>query len=117
MTWTGPMIAIAGAWLAVAPFTLQYQSLSFAATTEAVVVGLSVIALATWGALKVAVRPSVDYLLMVLGAWSVIAPFVLGYQAVELARNSDIVGGAVVAILAVLDWFRVLPPSHRDVTA
>lgn len=117
MKWTGPMIAIAGAWLAVAPFALGYRLLSSSATVEAVGVGMFILVFATWAALKPIARPYAGYVLMVVGGWSIVAPFALGYHAVALARNNDIVVGVIVAIVALLDWIRVMPLSHRNVTA
>jgi len=38
---------------------------------------------------------------MVCGAWSIIAPFALAYGDTEMARNSDVIVGIVVAAVAV----------------
>ena len=117
MKWTDWMISLAGAWLAVAPFVLGYDSLSSSATVEAIAVGVLVVAFAAWGAYQAAARRNIDYVLMLLGGWSIVAPFALGYNAVEFARNNDIVVGLVVAVMALIDWIRVSSPIRQDVRA
>ena len=80
-------------------------------------VGLLIAGLGLWTALGTDVPASVDYLLIVCGAWSIIAPFVLAYSGTTMARNSDVIAGIVVAAVAAYDAFLASPGAHRKVTA
>jgi hypothetical protein len=99
--WSVWTMVVAGAWMVLAPFVAGYNAMSTIATTQAVIAGLAIAGLALWGALREDAPAYIYYILAVLGAWSVAAPFVLGYHEVEWARNSDVLAGAVVAILAM----------------
>ena len=81
MRWSVWALVLAGIWLIVAPFVIGYSATRPVATYEAIVAGLVVVTLA--------------------GIWSIAAPFVLGYSGAELARNSDILAGIVVAVIAI----------------
>lgn len=96
--WT---MVVAGVWMILAPFVTGYYAMSTIATTQAVIAGLAIAGLALWAALHTYAPAYIYYILAVIGAWSVAAPFALGYQEIELARNSDVLAGAVVVILAM----------------
>jgi hypothetical protein len=115
MRWSAWVVFIAGLGLIAAPFATGYSALSTTATTEAVVVGLLIAAFALWTAFRSA-PVYVEYILAACGAWSIVAPFVLGYSGVELARNSDILVGAVVALIAIVRAIYRTPVMH-DTTA
>ncbi|HYU78107.1 MAG TPA: SPW repeat protein [Vicinamibacterales bacterium] len=117
MKWSAWIAVLAGIGLLVAPFAAGYSTLSTVATAEAVVLGLLIAALALWAALGTDVPAYVDYLLMVGGAWSIVAPFVLAYADTTMARNSDVIAGIVVAAVAVYRAFLASPGVHRKVTA
>jgi hypothetical protein len=52
------------------------------------------------------------------GGWSIVAPFVFGYHAtVEVARNTDVVIGIAVALIALVSHFYVWPVTRHKVTA
>ena len=101
MRWSAWAIFVAGIGLLLAPFITGYYPLSTVATAEAVIVGLAIAGLALWPALRTNAPEYVNYILAVFGAWSVLAPYVLGYSTVEWARNSDIVAGVFVAAVAI----------------
>jgi SPW repeat len=52
------------------------------------------------------------------GGWSIVAPFVFGYHTtVEIARNTDVVVGIAVALIALVSHFYVSPVTRQKVTA
>jgi hypothetical protein len=68
-------------------------------------------------ALRADVPAWVDDVLVVCGIWSVLAPFVLAYSDMTMARNSDVSAGLIVAAVA---GYRVVSASsgaRRNVTA
>ncbi len=85
-------------WLLVAPFLLLYAGVT-AALWNDVIVGLAV---ATFAAIRVggAFRQAgMSWTNVVLGAWLVVAPFVLGYAGVSSALWNDVLIGLLVIIL------------------
>ena len=117
MKWSAWTTVLAGVCLLAAPFATGYNTLSNLATAEAVVLGLLIAGLGLWTALGSEVPAYVDYLLIVCGAWSVTAPFVLGYGNTTMALNSDVIVGIVVAAVAVYRTFVASPGGHEKVTA
>lgn len=109
---------IAGALLAMAPFVLGYYTLNDVAMYEAVAVGLLIAVCALWLALSETAPAYLDYVVALFGAWSIVAPFVLGYHnTIEVARNTDIAVGAAVALIAIIGRFYVRPVVRRKVAA
>jgi hypothetical protein len=118
MKWGAWLNVIAGVLLVIAPFALGYDTLSDVAMYEAIAVGLLIGGIALWSALSTAAPAYVDYILAVLGGWSVVAPYVLGYHTtVEAARNTDIVIGIAVALIALVSHFYVAPVTRQKVRA
>src|SRR5205814_1443820 len=99
--------------LPAAPFATGYNTLSNVATAEAVVLGVLIAGLGLWTALGTEVPAYVDYLLMVCGAWSIIAPFALAYGNTGMARNSDVIVGIVVAAVAMYRTFVASPGANQ----
>ena len=117
MKWSAWITVLVGVCLLAAPFVTGYNTLSNLATAEGVVLGVLIASLGLWTALGSEVPAYVDYLLTVLGAWSIIAPFALGYGNTTMARNSDVIVGIVVAAVAVYRTFVASPGAHQKVTA
>lgn len=118
MRWGAWLNVIAGVLLVIAPFALGYYTLSETAMYEAVAVGLLVVGIALWSAVSTAAPAYLDYILALLGGWSIVAPFVFGYHTtVEVARNSDIFIGIAVALIALVSHFYVTPVARHKVTA
>ena len=117
MKWSAWITVLAGVCLLAAPFATGYNTLSNVATAEAVVLGVLIAGLGLWTALGTEVPAYVDYLLMVCGAWSIIAPFALAYGNTGMARNSDVIVGIVVAAVTVYRTFVASPGAHQKVTA
>ena len=111
------MNVIAGALLAIAPFALGYDSTSVA-MTEAVAVGVLIAGIALWSAVSAAAPAYLEYVLAIIGGWSIVAPFVLGYYTtLELARNVDVIAGLAVAVVSLAGHFYVSPMTHHKVAA
>ena len=117
MRWCPWITVLAGVGLVAAPFATGYYTVSEIATTEAIVLGLVIAALGLWTALGTEVPAYVDYLLMVCGGWSIVAPFVLAYSDTTMARNSDVIAGIVVAAVAVYRAVSASPGARQKVTA
>jgi hypothetical protein len=115
--WGAWLNVLAGVLLVFAPFALGYYTLSEIASYEAVVVGLLVGGIALWAALSTAAPAYLDYIVAALGGWSIVAPFLLGYHdTVETARNTDIVMGIAVALIALVSHFYVSPMERQKAT-
>ena len=108
---------IAGAILAVGPFALKYYTLSDIAMYEAVAVGVVIGVCALWLASSETAPAYLNYLVALFGAWSIAAPFVLGYHnTIVLARNTDIGVGIVVALIALISHY-ASPVVRRRIAA
>ena len=117
MKWSAWIAVLAGVCLLVAPLAAGYSGVSAVATAEAVVLGVLIAALALWAAFGTDVPHYVDYLLLACGAWSIVAPFALGYSDTAVARNSDVIAGIVVVAVAVYRAFGTSFGAHRKATA
>jgi hypothetical protein len=116
--WAAWCNVILGALLAIAPFAAGYYTLNDIATYEAVAVGVLIAGCALWAAVSKAAPAYLGYVVALLGAWSVAAPFVLGYHnTIEIARNADIGIGILVAAIALIGHFYVSPVVRRKVAA
>ena len=116
--WGAWLNVIAGVMLVIAPFALGYYTLSDVAVYEAVAVGILIGGVALWSALSTDAPAYLDYVVALLGGWSIVAPFVFGYHnTVELARNTDIAVGIFVALIACVSHFYVSPVGRQKVTA
>ena len=116
-TWSAWVAVLAGICLLIAPFAMGYSALSTVATTEAVVLGVLIAALGLWAALGTDIPAYGDYLLLVCGAWSIVAPFALAYTDTVMARNSDVIAGIVVAAVGIYRAYLAWPGAHRKVPA
>jgi hypothetical protein len=109
---------LAGLLLVVAPFALGYYTLSEIAMYEAVVAGLLIAGTALWSAMRAAAPGYVDYIVAALGGWSMVAPFLLGYhETAEMARNTDVVMGLAVLLIALVSHFYVSPIERQKATS
>ena len=95
------VVALAGAWEVIAPFVLKYTSTS-SAMWDAIIIGLAVVVLGVWAALSSgeSTVKNLNWVNAVLGAWLIIAPFILSYSHTATAMWNDIVIGVVVLALA-----------------
>ena len=105
--WVNLVLAIL---LVISPWVLAFST--GIAMYNAVIVGL-VIGLVAIGAL-VAFAQWEEWVNLILGAWAIISPFVLGFAAVTVAMWTHVLIGLVVAVLAAVELWSVThqPPAH-----
>lgn len=94
------LIALFGVWELVAPFVLGYTAVGVA-MWGAIIIGLALIIVGAWAALSndEGTIKTLEWVNVILGAWLVIAPFVLSYTSTLTAMWNDIIIGAVVVVL------------------
>jgi len=94
--WQDAVNAVLGAWLVLSPWAIGYQG-DLAATSNAVVIGVALVA-AALGAILVP-RAWEEWTEGALGLWLVVSPWVLGFSGG--ARVNAVVTGLVIAALAL----------------
>jgi len=104
--WASGTNVVFGIWLVFAPYALHYGSDQRLLWHDSVL-GLLIIALAAMRTSTLVRHPWPSWINLVLGAWLVIAPFVLGYVDVSPAFWNDLVVGASVAATAWISAFGV----------
>jgi len=97
---TSLLTILAGGWVAISPFVLDYASLTIP-TIANVAVGLvvTICALIRYFEPDWVVWPS--WAIAILGLWLAAAPVVLGYTNVSAPTTNDIIMGAVIFALGV----------------
>ncbi len=96
--WQDPVNAALGAALILSPWAARYSGDAMA-TTNAVVVGLALIATALGAML--APQAWEEWTEAVLGLWMVLSPWVLAYSAHRMAMLVAVVGGIAVMFFAL----------------
>lgn len=105
VVWTSGINVVLGLWLVIAPFLLGYSGLT-AALWNDVLIGALIAILAGIRTAKPLQQEGISWTNVVLGAWLIVAPFVLGYGAAQaesaarVAQSNDIIVGLVVVVLA-----------------
>ncbi len=92
-----------GAWLIISPFSIPYESR--AATAEDIIAGALIIAFSLVAVVGRGRFPRAAWILVALGVWVAIAPFVLGYYRNITTSDpvaNDIVVGSIVFLLALI---------------
>lgn len=110
--WRDGVMLVLGVWLFLSPWILGFAAALPAAAGEATgspaawnawIVGIVIAAVAAWAIVRFA--PWQDWVNGVLGAWLVIAPWVLGFGGLATAAwNHVIVGLLVLAFAAWELW-------------
>jgi hypothetical protein len=96
----GALTFVAGIWLLLAPSVIDYGAGS-AADENDVGVGAAVALLALVRAVAPRSVPVLSGVSLVLGAWLVVAPFLLAYESSDATVN-DIVVGLVIIVLSAI---------------
>lgn len=94
--WRDWAMLLFGAWLVISPFVLGYRAEAPAmAVWNPVIIGLAVIVFAV----AVLTRPQQweAWVMLILGAWLVLAPFVLGFAGIAAALWNHVILGLLVA--------------------
>ena len=88
---------IAGLWLVLAPFILNYTG---SPRVNDIVVGLIVAVVGVIRTLAVERTAWISWVNIILGIWLIVAPFFLGYSGVSSALWNDVILGIIVAALS-----------------
>lgn len=104
--WRDAANLILGLWLVISPWALSYMT-EARPTWNAVIVGV-IIAVAAIAAL-VAFHKWEEWINVVLGAWLIVSPFLLGFAAHATALWNQIVVGVLVGGLAL--WTAIVTPE------
>lgn len=100
--WRDGVMLVLGVWLFLSPWILGFAA-ALPAAWNAWIVGIVIAAVAAWAIVRFA--PWQDWVNGVLGAWLVIAPWVLGFGGLATAAwNHVIVGLLVLAFAAWELW-------------
>lgn len=102
---------ILGVWLIVLPFAFGYDTASPTAMWNDVIAGLAITGCAWCVVTEVAAARLCSGCSVLLGAWLLIAPFVLNYRMVE--DGNDVIIGALVLVIGSIETWRLThrPPS------
>ena len=98
-----------GMWLFVSPLALGLVIGSPAATWNACVLGLAIIAFA-WGAVYIP-RAWTEAINIILGLWLMASPWILGFELQTVARTTTVATGLLLMALAT--WAMVLDTDLR----
>ena len=95
-------IVLVGLWLVVSPWVVGAAA-SQSSRLNAIVTGILIVLLAAgniWGAARSRV---LSWLVVVLGAWAIIAPFAFGEPASSAWTWSSVITGVIVAALGLVE--------------
>lgn len=113
MTRTSAIILLlAGLWLIIAPFVLNYASLG-ASSINDIILGIAVAVLAL--ILMGARQNWASWLALLAGIWMVIAPFALGYSSIGTVVANDVILGIIVAIFGIASAVSTNVESPRGI--
>lgn len=110
---------VAGVWLALAPFALDYAPAEqgFEGYWHDIVLGGTIGLLALVRSLAPRHVPGLSVVNVALGAWLVLSPVVLGYEpwpgSTTAAVNNIVVGGVVIAMALLSAWTTYRTRSER----
>lgn len=108
---------LAGLWLILAPFALDYATVE-AALWNSVIVGIAVAVMAIVRVTQPREYEGVSWVNFVLGIWLVVSPFVLNLMNIEALVWNNIIVGVIVLALAATSAMatRRLHEPHRGRT-
>ena len=106
--WQDPVNAVLGVALVLSPWAVGFVS-ETAATANAVVIGLALVA-AALGAMLVP-RAWEEWTEAVLGLWLIVSPWALGFATHVDARNAAAATGIAVLVLAL--WTLAVDKDYR----
>lgn len=106
--WQDAVNAVLGVWLVVSPWALAYAD-DTTAMGNAVIVGIVLLA-AALGAILVP-RAWEEWTELILGAWTMASPWLLGFAAQQTPMVVAVATGAAVAVLAL--WTVIVDKEYR----
>jgi hypothetical protein len=99
MRWQDWMIPLIGLWLAVAPLIMIYEGgFGGVSAWNSYLVGIGLIAIPLLGLAKPV--PGREWVVLALGVWLILSPFLLGFSAERIAFSNTALCGIVVTIAA-----------------
>ncbi len=104
-----------GLWLIISPFALRFAGLAHAAATQDVVMGIIIAAFSWWMLASAVPMMGHAWFEMLCGIWVAIAPFVIGYSGLRVARVNDLWVGIVVLIVAIVAAIGVNQVTPRTI--
>jgi hypothetical protein len=96
--WASGLNIVAGLWLIISPFVLAYSGMQNALWND-VIIGIAVAALAAIRAGGWINQAWLSWVNLVLGAWVLVSPWVLGFTGDQTALWNNVITGAIVLIL------------------
>lgn len=110
--WASAGNVLAGLWLILAPFVLNFEGAEIAQWNH-VIVGSAVLVLAAIRAFDPDERESMSWMNVVLGLWMIVSPFLLGYANVNDAQANSLVTGVIILALAAFSAYET-NEAHRE---
>lgn len=110
--WASAGNVLAGLWLILAPFVLNFEGAD-AAQWNHIIVGAAVLILAAIRAFDPDERESLSWMNVVLGLWMIVSPFLLGYANVNDAQTNSLIVGVVILALAAFSAYET-NEAHRQ---
>ena len=108
MRWQDWVELVLGAWLAASPWLLGFSGVELA-MSNAVILGALIMAYAL---VELGIpRTWEEWISLVMGAWLVISPFVLGFSGYRVASWNVILVGVLLAVFAA--WAMAL---NKDIS-
>jgi drug/metabolite transporter (DMT)-like permease len=96
--WQDPLNLVLGVWMLASPWALQYGPERYP-TWNAVALGILIAGAALIALFRV--KAWEEWTNVVLGAWLIVSPWVLRFNALEPAMANAVIVGAIVAGLAL----------------
>lgn len=94
---------ILGVWLIVAPAVFGYLSTNRIAAANDIALGVLLVAASWWVVAARTAHLYVSGFQLLCGVWLIVGPFVLRYGAPSQVTLNDMVVGALVVIVSVLE--------------
>lgn len=112
LRWATGLSIIAGLWLLISPFILGYSDRTNAVWDD-VILGIAIAIIAALRLWWFSDMAWLSWLNLILGAWVVISPWVLGFSDQSTAMADNVIVGVIVFILS--GWAAMTAPGRvRD---
>ncbi len=110
--WQDIVMLVLGAWLIVSPFVLQYPDYTGYAAMNSYILGAGVIVFAAIALYMPQMWE--EWVNLVLGAWLIISPLVLGFRDDTVATVNHFIVGLLVAADALFAMYpRFTKTAHK----
>lgn len=110
--WASAGNVLAGLWLIIAPFVLNFEGADNAQWNH-IIVGLAVLVIAAIRAFDPDEREGMSWVNVILGLWMIVSPYLLGYADVNDAQTNSLITGAIILILAAFSAYET-NEAHRE---